>query len=62
MQELRWKAYGEEYVAEAASNRSRRMTGKNIQDAHEAIRPSDVTRVRQKSKNLLQETSSVCIS
>lgn len=35
---------------------------KNIQDAHEAIRPSDVTRVPAEIKESLQETSSVCIS
>ena len=39
------KAYGEEYVAEAASEQKQKNDGKNIQDAHEAIRPSDVTRV-----------------
>ena len=40
------KAYGEEYVADAASEQKQKNDGKNIQDAHEAIRPSDVTRVR----------------
>ena len=38
------KAYGEEYVAETASEQKQKNDGKNIQDAHEAIRPSDVTR------------------
>ena len=39
------KAYGEEYVAETTSEQKQKNDGKNIQDAHEAIRPSDVTRV-----------------
>ena len=39
------KAYGEEYVAETASEQKQKNDGKNIQDAHEAIRPSDVTRL-----------------
>lgn len=34
--------YGEEFVAE--KNESNKNDGKNIQDAHEAIRPSDVSR------------------
>ncbi len=38
-------AYGEEYVAAVASEQKVKNEGKNIQDAHEAIRPSDVTRL-----------------
>ena len=37
------KAYGEEYVAETASEQKQKNDGKNIQDAHEAIRPTDIT-------------------
>ena len=47
------KAYGEEYVAEAASEQKQKNDGKNIQDAHEAIRPSDVTRVPAEIKEYL---------
>ena len=47
------KAYGEEYVAEAASEQKQKNDGKNIQDAHEAIRPSDVTRVPAEIKESL---------
>ena len=47
------KAYGEEYVAEAASEQKKKNDGKNIQDAHEAIRPSDVTRVPAEIKESL---------
>lgn len=36
------KEFGEEYVAE--DNENRKKENKNIQDAHEAIRPSDVER------------------
>ena len=34
------KQYGESYVAE---RKRKRKTGKKIQDAHEAIRPTDIT-------------------
>ena len=47
------KAYGEEYVAETASEQKQKNDGKNIQDAHEAIRPSDVTRVPAEIKESL---------
>ena len=47
------KAYGEEYVAEAASEQKQKNDGKNIQDAHEAIRPADVTRVPAEIKESL---------
>ena len=47
------KAYGEEYVADAASEQKQKNDGKNIQDAHEAIRPSDVTRVPAEIKESL---------
>ena len=47
------KAYGEEYVAEVASEQKQKNDGKNIQDAHEAIRPSDVTRVPAEIKESL---------
>ena len=47
------KAYGEEYVAETASEQKQKNDGKNIQDAHEAIRPSDVTRVPAEIKEFL---------
>ena len=47
------KAYGEKYVAEAASEQKQKNDGKNIQDAHEAIRPSDVTRVPAEIKESL---------
>ena len=47
------KAYGEEYVAETASEQKHKNDGKNIQDAHEAIRPSDVTRVPAEIKESL---------
>ena len=47
------KAYGEEYVAEAASEQKQKNDGENIQDAHEAIRPSDVTRVPAEIKESL---------
>ncbi|MBT9781498.1 type I DNA topoisomerase [Coprococcus comes] len=47
------KAYGEEYVAETASEQKQKNDGKNIQDAHEAIRPSDVTRVPTEIKESL---------
>lgn len=47
------KAYGEEYVAEDASEQKQKNDGKNIQDAHEAIRPSDVTRVPAEIKESL---------
>ena len=47
------KAYGEEYVAETASEQKQKNDGKNIQDAHEAIRPSDVTRVLAEIKESL---------
>ena len=47
------KAYGEEYVEETASEQKQKNDGKNIQDAHEAIRPSDVTRVPAEIKESL---------
>ena len=47
------KAYGEEYVAETASEQKQKNDGKNIQDAHEAIRPSDVTRAPAEIKESL---------
>ena len=47
------KAYGEEYVAKTASEQKQKNDGKNIQDAHEAIRPSDVTRVPAEIKESL---------
>ena len=47
------KAYGEEYVAETTSKQKKKNDGKNIQDAHEAIRPSDVTRVPAEIKESL---------
>ena len=47
------KAYGEEYVAETGSEQKQKNDGKNIQDAHEAIRPSDVTRVPAEIKESL---------
>ncbi len=47
------KAYGEEYVAETASEQKQKNGGKNIQDPHEAIRPSDVTRVPAEIKESL---------
>ena len=47
------KAYGEEYVAETASEQKQKNDGKNIQDAHEAIRPSDVIRVPAEIKESL---------
>ena len=47
------KAYGEEYVAETTSEQKQKNDGKNIQDAHEAIRPSDVTRVPAEIKESL---------
>ena len=47
------KAYGEEYVAEPTSEQKQKNAGKNIQDAHEAIRPSDVTRVPAEIKESL---------
>ena len=47
------KAYGEEYVSETASEQKQKNDGKNIQDAHEAIRPSDVTRVPAEIKESL---------
>ena len=47
------KAYGEEYVAETASEQKQKNDGKNIQDAHEAIRPSDVTSVPAEIKESL---------
>ena len=47
------KAYGEEYVAETASEQKQKNDGNNIQDAHEAIRPSDVTRVPAEIKESL---------
>ena len=46
------KAYGEEYVAETTSEQKQKNDGKNIQDAHEAIRP-DVTRVPAEIKESL---------
>ena len=47
------KAYGEEYVAETTSEQKQKNDRKNIQDAHEAIRPSDVTRVPAEIKESL---------
>ena len=47
------KAYGEEYVAETTSEQKQKNDGKNIQEAHEAIRPSDVTRVPAEIKESL---------
>ena len=47
------KAYGEEYVAETTSEQKQKNDEKNIQDAHEAIRPSDVTRVPAEIKESL---------
>ena len=47
------KAYGEEYVAETTSEQKQKNDGKHIQDAHEAIRPSDVTRVPAEIKESL---------
>ena len=47
------KAYGEEYVAKTTSEQKQKNDGKNIQDAHEAIRPSDVTRVPAEIKESL---------
>ena len=47
------KVYGEEYVAETTSEQKQKNDGKNIQDAHEAIRPSDVTRVPAEIKESL---------
>ena len=47
------KSYGEEYVAETASEQKQKNDGRNIQDAHEAIRPSDVTRVPAEIKESL---------
>ena len=47
------KAYGEECVAETTSEQKQKNDGKNIQDAHEAIRPSDVTRVPAEIKESL---------
>ena len=47
------KAYGEEYEAETTSEQKQKNDGKNIQDAHEAIRPSDVTRVPAEIKESL---------
>ena len=47
------KAYGEEYVAETTSEQKQKNDGKNIQDALEAIRPSDVTRVPAEIKESL---------
>ena len=47
------KSYGEEYVAETTSEQKQKNDGKNIQDAHEAIRPSDVTRVPAEIKESL---------
>lgn len=40
-------------MAEAASEQKQKNDGKNIQDAHEAIRPSDVTRVPAEIKESL---------
>ncbi len=44
------ETYGEEY---AATGTSKADAGKKIQDAHEAIRPSDITRTPQKIKDSL---------
>ena len=45
------KEFGEDYVAE--ENESRKKESKNIQDAHEAIRPSDVERTPLSIKDSL---------
>ena len=45
------KEFGEDYVAE--DNESRKKESKNIQDAHEAIRPSDVERTPLSIKDSL---------
>lgn len=45
------KVYGEEFVA--VQNEDKKKDGKNIQDAHEAIRPSDVTRTPAAMKDSL---------
>ena len=45
------KVYGEEYAA--GNTEEKKKDGKNIQDAHEAIRPSDVTRTPAQMKDSL---------
>ncbi len=44
------KTYGEEYVAEGTKTKS---ADKKIQDAHEAIRPTDITRTPAAIKDSL---------
>lgn len=44
------KAYGEQYTAELSENKK---SGKKIQDAHEAIRPTDITRTPAAIKDSL---------
>ena len=51
--------YGENYVS--LSEKSSK-TGQKIQDAHEAIRPTDINRTPAALKDSLYETSSACIS
>ncbi len=56
-QELYCENYGEEYVAGGTKKKK-----KKIQDAHEAIRPTDITPTPAAIKESFQEISSVCIS
>ena len=44
------REYGEEYASKASATAK---NGKNIQDAHEAIRPTDITRTPQMLKDSL---------
>lgn len=54
------EGFGEEYVAEGDAKKT--SDKKIIQDAHEAIRPTDVTRTPAAVKEFLSRISSVCIS
>ena len=46
--------YGSEFVTEGSTEKK---TGKKIQDAHEAIRPSDITRTPASCERLLDKRS-----
>ena len=53
--------YGEDYLQEGAAKA--KANGTKVQDAHEAIRPSDITRLPSDDQGLsYPETSSVSTS
>ncbi len=53
------KTYGEEYVAEGTKTKS---ADKKIQDAHEAIRPTDITRTPAAMKDSSKQRSVPSVS